>query len=95
MKDCAHKNTHAVDVGCKCVCTCTDDYICSHCKWCDDVEYHLYMPKPFVKVDEFIMLDLIDEGFVIKSMSDKEFEVQVALGTAPEYRSYLIIEEAA
>ncbi|KKL91568.1 hypothetical protein LCGC14_1893420, partial [marine sediment metagenome] len=39
--------------------------------------------------------DLINDGFVHISMSDKEWSVQIALGTAPVYRSYLIPREVA
>ena len=52
-------------------------------------------PTPIARIPEFIMRGLIDDGFVVRSMSDKEWRVQVALGTAPAYRPYLISGEAA
>ena len=47
-------------------------------------------PSAIARIPKFIMIDLINEGFVVRSMSDKEWRVQIALGTAPAYRPYLI-----
>ena len=35
------------------------------------------------QIPEFIMLELIDQGYVVKDMSEEERRVQEALGTAP------------
>lgn len=67
-------------------CNCGDMY-------CDECEPALRLPKPIAHIPEFIMLQLIDEGFVVESMSDNEWNVQIALGTAPAYRQYLIPDE--
>ena len=56
-------------------------------------EHH--SPTAIVHIPELIMLQLINDGFVHISMSDKEWSVQIALGTAPVYRSYLIPREVA
>jgi len=95
MENCMLKNNEASSKIPFCKCTCTHDHICNHCKWCDEEYTITFAPRPIVQIDDHIMLDLIDEGFVVKSMSDKEYQVQKALGTAPVYRSYLITEEAA
>ena len=57
--------------------------------------YHTFFrsPEAVVHIPEFIMLKLIKDGFVVRSMSDKEWRVQIALGTAPAYRPYLISGE--
>ena len=102
MEKCLLRNKDEIDKykppSCSCVCTCTGDYICDHCKWCTDGEEFyivVFTPDAIAEIPEFIMLDLIDEGFVVKSMSDKEYQVQTALGTAPAHRHYLITKEAA
>ncbi len=41
------------------------------------------------KIPEDIVSILIDEGYLVSEISKKEWNVQVALGTAP-YRRYLI-----
>lgn len=58
----------------------------------NDWEYweDLRSPTPIVRIPKFIMLRFINEGFVVPSMSDKEWRVQIALGTVPAYRYYLI-----
>lgn len=48
-------------------------------------------PIPIAYIPESIMPRLINENFVVRSMADKEWRVQVALGTAPTYRPYLIV----
>lgn len=56
--------------------------------------WYFRSPIPIAYIPKFIMRDLIDDGFVVYSMSDKEWRVQIALGTAPSYRPYLISGEA-
>lgn len=56
----------------------------------DSTPFYDYCVPAIVYISETIMLQLIDEGFVVKCMSDKEWAVQEALGTAPVHRSYLI-----
>ena len=96
MENCMSKNSKALNKKPPYKCTCTPDHICNHCKWYyyDNDEYTtVFVPEVIAEIDEFIMLQLIDDGFVIKSMSDKEYQVQNALGTAPDYRPYLIAKE--
>ena len=52
-----------------------------------------WLPFGRVQIPEFIMLELIEQGCAVKDMPEKERQVQEALGTAPEYRRYLIVEK--
>ena len=52
-------------------------------------------PIPYVQIPDDIVAQLMDEGFIIPRISDKEWRVQKALGTAPTCRLYAIQEEAA
>lgn len=56
-------------------------------------DFIYYLPEPLVHIPELIMMHLINTGFVLRSMSDKEWLIQKALGTAPVYRPYIISEK--
>ncbi len=60
-----------------------------------DIEEGVYHSKETwrmitIKIPEDIMNTLIDEGHLVPKISEKEWDVQVALGTAPRYKKYLI-----
>lgn len=59
-----------------------------------DVEEVTYFYKEvwsmITKIPEEIVYALIDEGHLIPEISEKEWNVQVALGTAPDVRKYSI-----
>ena len=60
-----------------------------------DQVFDRHSPHPFVSIPGDIMDQLLQAGVVALSISDKEWEVQSALGTAPNYRAYTIQKEAA
>lgn len=66
---------------------------CGSCS--TDYELEIHFPEAIAHIPEHIMLQLINEGVFAKSMTDKEWSVQIALGTAPAYRPYLIPREVA
>lgn len=72
---------------------CTCDECCS-AFGDDDGGSIFYFPEIIAHIPNDIMARLIDEGIVVKNMSDKEWVVQKALGTAT-YRAYLIVLEDA
>ena len=47
-------------------------------------------PNMIANIPDDIIHTLIDEGYLVPKISDKEWNVQVALGVAPQDRRYLI-----
>ncbi|KKN25650.1 hypothetical protein LCGC14_0882780 [marine sediment metagenome] len=92
MEDCIrcteyaqNRNTCAqLTCPCGCECYCYKHLLPVYC-----------MPFAIAYIPKSIMLKLIDEGFITISISDKEWHVQIALGTVPLYRPYMITGEAA
>ena len=66
------------------------EYMNWRCRHKDWDYWYFRSPIPIAHIPEFIMIELIKDGFVARSMSDKEWRIQIALGTAPAYRPYLI-----
>ena len=56
----------------------------------DDAYYYSIPIATIAKIPKDIIYTLIDEGYLVLEISEKEWNVQEALGTAPQYRRYLI-----
>ena len=54
-----------------------------------------YKPNMIAEIPDDIIHTLLDEGHLVLEISEKEWDVQVALGTVPRYKRYLIRNKVA
>jgi len=54
------------------------------------IYYYREVYSMIAEISEDIICTLINEGYLVSEISEKEWDIQVALGTAPSHRRYLI-----